>query len=415
MKNLLLLLAVMLAIQTAHAQVASCEYFFDTDPGAGNGTAISIATADSVILATTVPTVGLSVGFHILYFRFRDVNGVYSLYEGRSFYIQPVITANTSQLTDAEYFFDTDPGLGNGTAFTVTSGDSLVISTPVPTTALSNGFHKLFVRAKNADGRWSLYEGRSFYIQGAPTPNASQLTDAEYFFDTDPGIGNGTAFTVTAGDSIVIATTVATAALSDGFHKLFVRARNADGRWSHYEGRSFYLQQPNPNTSQVQLTRAEYFFDTEMGQGNALPLTVTPGDSIDMSVLIPESLAMGAHTLVMRVMNSNNKWSHNESRQFLVGWPSVPEIDPNTTALFQNYPNPFTGTTTIYYNLVKEEDVTITITNLLGEVVKVIVAGKSPPGEHSVEISKSELQGGYYFYKMVAGEFTDTKEMVLVK
>src|SRR5688500_7195463 len=92
------------------------------------------------------------------------------------------VTAGHAQVISAcEYFFDTDPGIGNGTAVTVTSGDSTEVSLNVPTTGLTEGFHKLFFRVQNADGKWSLYEGRSFQVYNPPAPQVAQLSSAEYF------------------------------------------------------------------------------------------------------------------------------------------------------------------------------------------------------------------------------------------
>lgn len=416
MKKILLLLAVMLAIIPARSQVITgCEYFFDTDPGVGNGAALPVTSGDSVILSTTVPTAGLTSGFHRLYVRTQNVDGAWSLYEGRTFFIQAALTPNTALLVEAEYFFDTDPGVGSGTAFTVTVGDSLSFNTTVATAGLTNGFHRLYVRARNADGKWSLYEGRTLYIQNPSNPNTGQLVAAEYFFDTDPGVENGTAFTITPGDSLLISATVPTTGLSDGFHRLFVRAQNSDGRWSLYEGRTFYTQEPNPDTGQVQITYAEYFFDTDLGQGNSISMNITPGDSIDGTFSLPENLTLGVHTVVLRCKNSLDKWSLNEPRQFMVGWPSVEEIDPNKPTLFQNYPNPFSSSTEIGFNLVKADEVTISITDLLGKKIREISLENVSPGKHYVIIDRNDLEAGYYFYKLSTKDFESTKQMILSK
>jgi len=415
MRNFIFLIALIFAVSASTAQVITgCEYFIDTDPGIGNGTSIAVTSGDSVIISTAIPTTGLTSGFHRIYIRAQNIDGAWSLYEGRTFFIQEAPAVNTT-LTNAEYFFDTDPGIGNGIAFSASPGDSIIITTTVPTTGLSSGFHKMFVRAKDADGKWSLYEGRNFYIQEALTPNTAQLTNAEYFYDTDPGAGNGTAFTVTAGDSLVITTTTPTTALSNGFHKLFVRVKNADNKWSHYEGRTFYIMAPPDSQSQLQLDYAEYFFDTDPGQGSATPLAITAGDSIDGNFNIPESLPMGAHQMVIRIRNSNQKWSLNEGREFLVGVPGVFDIDPEHPTLFQNYPNPFSANTKIEFNLLKKDDVVIAITDLPGNTIMEFRMMDLPPGRHSLLVDGYDLESGYYMYRMMTKDFTTTKQMVVLK
>lgn len=233
-------------------QINYAEYFFDTDPGVGNGTGISIAATDSAVLNNVnIPTTGLSVGFHTLFIRYRYNTGLWGLYEGeRTFYIMPANTAPTvhnSQINKAEYFFDTDPGVGNGTAVNITAMDSAVLNNlSVPTTGLSAGFHTLFIRYRGTDGKWGLYEGeRTFYVMPAnttPTVHNSQINKAEYFFDTDPGVGNGTAINITATDSAVLnSITAPTTGLSAGTHHLFIRYRGTDGKWGLYQGRQFLV------------------------------------------------------------------------------------------------------------------------------------------------------------------------------
>ena len=414
MKKILLWLALIFAIQSRAQIITGCEYFFDTDPGVGNGTALAVIPGDSIILSTTVPTVSLSNGFHKMFVRVKNVNGVWSLYEGRSFYIQNTVSATFPQLSAAEYFYDTDPGVGNGTAFTVTTGDSIIINTTVPTTSLSNGFHRLYVRAKNLSGQWSLYEGRTFYIQTPVNPSLPQLSTAEYFYDTDPGIGNATAFTVTTGDSLVINTTVPTTSLPDGFHRLFVRAKNTNEKWSLYEGRTFYIQNNiNPNVPVI--TDAEYFFDTEPGIGSGTALAITAGDSVDANFIIPQSLALGNHNLFLRFKNSAGVWSLYEGRDFTDSIVGINEFTGNETVLFQNYPNPFSNATTIEYYLQKNSDVMIYVTDVLGNVVKEIRNENRNPGKYVIKINDHVLNAGYYFYKMVTADFTDTKRMIVLR
>src|SRR5882724_8766395 len=113
MKRYLFLLAAILLFGYSKAQqLSAAEYFFDTDPGVGNGTALTVITGDSILFSGNIATVGLPVGFHFLYVRSKDVNNIWSLSERRLFYIAPVTTSAT--LVGSEYFFDTDPGIGNG-------------------------------------------------------------------------------------------------------------------------------------------------------------------------------------------------------------------------------------------------------------------------------------------------------------
>ncbi len=396
-----------------NSSLTEVEYFYDDDPGEGNGIDLPATINDSLQVNTTVPTSFLTDGFHKLYVRAKNAEGKWSLYEGRTFYIQSAGSQNNSSLTEAEYFYDDDPGEGNGIDLPATINDSLQVNTTVPTSSLTDGFHKLFVRAKNALGIWSLYEGRTFYIQVPDADGVEQITAAEYFYDTDPGLGNGDAFTVTAADSLVLNTNVSTSTLSDGFHKLFVRAQNNLGKWSLYEGRTVYLQNESSSDS-LTIVAAEYFFDIEPGLGLATPLSVIPGDSIDATFDVPQSLPIGVHTMYIRCKSSNGDWGLFEARTLDVS-VGVDEYDVQQNVLFQNYPNPGVSQTIIEFVLVKPQPVVIQVTDLSGKLIRDIQLNTLNSGKHRVELDISDLTDGYYLYRLFTPEFISTKQMIVMK
>jgi len=83
--------------------------------------------------------------------------------------------------------------------------------------------------------------------------------------------------------------------------------------------------------------------------------------------------------------------------------------------LAQNYPNPFNPSTKINYGLKKSGNVEITVYNILGNKVATLVNGIKSAGNHSVSFDASNLSSGIYFYKIVAGDFIQTKKMILEK
>lgn len=95
----------------------------------------------------------------------------------------------------------------------------------------------------------------------------------------------------------------------------------------------------------------------------------------------------------------------------------------NSSELFfinQNYPNPFNPSTTISYTLPEESNVTINIYNLLGNRVARIFSSIQPLGTHSIQWNGTDQQGnqvptGIYFYQLQAGDFVQTKKMVLMR
>ena len=92
---------------------------------------------------------------------------------------------------------------------------------------------------------------------------------------------------------------------------------------------------------------------------------------------------------------------------------------PNKFTLSQNFPNPFNPSTIINYQLTMFNYVSLKVFDALGKEVATLVNEKQSatggPGTYQVEFDGSNLTSGVYFYRLTAGEFTDTKMMVLVK
>ncbi|MFC1527189.1 lamin tail domain-containing protein [Candidatus Neomarinimicrobiota bacterium] len=101
------------------------------------------------------------------------------------------------------------------------------------------------------------------------------------------------------------------------------------------------------------------------------------------------------------------------------------DIYNNTTVipyfeLKQNFPNPFNPNTTIQYSLPNESSVTITVYNMLGKEVNQLISKKQLPGEHSIQWNGTDYDGnkvgaGIYLFQIQAGDFIQTKKMVLMK
>lgn len=91
------------------------------------------------------------------------------------------------------------------------------------------------------------------------------------------------------------------------------------------------------------------------------------------------------------------------------------EIVPSEFALFQNYPNPFNPNTNIRYQLPKESKVVISLFNVLGAEMIELVNEQKEAGSYEFEFNANNLSSGTYFYKLKAGDFVQTKKMILLK
>jgi len=90
------------------------------------------------------------------------------------------------------------------------------------------------------------------------------------------------------------------------------------------------------------------------------------------------------------------------------------------TQLKSNYPNPFNPSTTITFDILKDSHVCLEIFNIKGQKVKTLVDGLRGSGNHSIvwdghdDIGR-EVNSGIYFYRMVSGEYTSVRKMILLK
>ncbi|MEO8398309.1 MAG: T9SS type A sorting domain-containing protein [Ignavibacteriaceae bacterium] len=93
----------------------------------------------------------------------------------------------------------------------------------------------------------------------------------------------------------------------------------------------------------------------------------------------------------------------------------VNSLQPVQYQLAQNYPNPFNPTTTITYSIPQDNFVTIKVYNVLGNEVATLVNEQITSGSHKIDFNANKLSSGVYYYTIKAGNFVDTKKLILLK
>jgi flagellar hook assembly protein FlgD len=107
----------------------------------------------------------------------------------------------------------------------------------------------------------------------------------------------------------------------------------------------------------------------------------------------------------------------NKIISLLMGDSPITEenLIPKEFDLKQNYPNPFNPSTTIEYTIPENSRVTLKIYDILGKEVATLVNKEQNTGTYIVVWNAQSVSSGIYFYRINAGNYTDTKRMILEK
>lgn len=217
------------------------------------------------------------------------------------------ILAVGQNVTQIEYFIDVDAGFGKNTLVNVTPSEDGNFPLNVNISNASPGLHKLYLRIKDNDGKWSQTSRRTFEVLKTAAKNI--ITGGEYFFDTDPGFGNATSIIVSPNDSSIMQNFTATVTgLQPGYHKLYGRFKDLYGDWSQTFRRNIEVIKSDSSY----ITVAEYFFDTDPGFGNCASATFAiPAQDSTFTFTIPASQVPANYdNFYLRVKDSSNyNWS----------------------------------------------------------------------------------------------------------
>ena len=312
-----IMLAMLFFVSNTSAQIDKVEYFVDIDPGFGQATEIPITIAKDI--ADQMASINLSnviKGFHNLFIRSRRVDGGWSVTNQTPFFKTSVATIPS--VSRVEYFFDIDPGFGQGTAINTTpQSDIKHQSATIDLSSIGNGFHNLYLRSRDNGGKWSMSNQVLFFKTGAI--DSAKIIKAEYYIDTDPGFGLATAVPVTAtsdasGNSAIINLT----GLPLGRHNFFLRTLDANGKWSITSNKNFLVCSTAPAVSKFnfQVEGNKVFF-TNISDSSSSRLWQF-GDGTSSSVLNPIKLYNLPGNYIVNLINSNTCNSDTLSTMFSV-------------------------------------------------------------------------------------------------
>ena len=314
------LLLLVLAFGTSSGQsarISQAEWFTGSDPGEGLGTAMPVTDGawDEALEEVIAGLPPAAPGNVVLSVRMKGANGYWSSTFRSVVHTGTAITARQVRVQQGEYFWDNDPGQGSASALIAFDGDfnSALEQAFGSDNSITPGAHRLFVRVKGADSGWSALFTQVVQVNTAITARDIRVQQGEFFFDSDPGEGNGTPLVVFDGDwNNALETglaSVATPALGD--HLLYVRMRSADGTWSNEYKTALHVS-PSIPMRPISVEAGEYYFDADPGEGNATPLLALDGDfdgALEQAIASANLIDQGSHVLGVRVRGADSAWS----------------------------------------------------------------------------------------------------------
>lgn len=453
--------------------ITELEYFFNTDPGVGMGVEIPVSEiGDDLEVTASINTEGLSLGMHTLFIRVKNDSGEWGLPIKKLIFVDRIDSNEEQQVTGFEYFFDTDPGVGNGIPLEVASDNDAELMASLDASELSRGMHTLFIRAKQQDDVWGLPIKKLVFVDQSDPQIIGEIVAGEYFLNTDPGFADATPFTIEAGTDVEATFTIPGSNLPVGDQILFVRVQDEFGRWGMYSSFTFnllevpFVELIESDSLSISVANAQIPVLEDLALSGSVGINIDSAyvalksgfiseeDSlfieesddfdfeVDQSMIkvfgtgTPEEYQAVFNTVKYKNVGviptdtvkaleflafSQGLETNNVTRFLDVKIDSIAtsndfDIDiPSVFSLDQNYPNPFNPSSTIQFGLPDESIVRLEVFNLLGQKVADLVNEQMTAGYHAVRFDASALASGIYIYRIQAGSFVQTKKMMLIK
>jgi hypothetical protein len=332
-------------------------------------------------------------------------------------------------IVQAEYFFDFDPGTGNGFAIDVSPAAEVNLNFTPNQDGLTIGFHTLYVRAKNSNGQWTHYSSRSFYKHGEIIPPVlSDINRIEYFINTDPGAGNAVPVNTTQATQTSGAFSIDQDTLPAGFHTLYIRGIDVLNRPSLSYALPFFIPAdsagPLPDITHIEYfyymneTRSDIFVIDDFNPDTTAGVNFEPEFALMLTDSSYDFHIYGVNALGIRSLEIIHSNTGDTVTSVLN--PGMADLIPQKLELKANYPNPFNPSTTIKFGLPQAGRITITIFDVLGREVIRLADEQMPAGYHQVNWDgknalATHASSGFYIYQIQTTDGIISRKMLLLK
>ena len=188
---------------------------------------------------------------------------------------------------------------------------------------------------------------------------------------------------------------------------------------------SSWVQKTSSTTNTL---RSIYFTQDDSGavtgDNGTVKMTTNGGDSwfadpyfanVTGSVTSISQMPRSSRTFTALSNNNTMFIASEDSITVIIGINNISFEVPKEFSLSQNYPNPFNPVTKFRFQITEQSDVRITVYDASGREIETVVNSQLRPGTYEADWNASKYSSGVYFYKMNAGDFSQTIKMVLVK
>lgn len=233
------------------------------------------------------------------------------------------------KINQVEYYIDVDPGYGKATPVAIVQSTDLSnIKISLDPSTISAGVHLAGIRAKDANGAWSL-DNKWVFVRTSPENSLSNIIYAEYYVDTDPGYDKAIPISISPATNISgKLQNIRIDTLSAGVHLIGIRAKDGNGAWS-LDNKWLFVK-PGAQNILSNIASVEYYVDRDPGYGKGFPIVISGLTNISdkMQNIKIDTLAAGAHLVGIRARDGNGSWSLDNKWLFIKEIPigAIPNI-----------------------------------------------------------------------------------------
>ena len=313
--------------------ISQGEYFWNLDPGAGNGVAFSAEDGAYDRAFERIVKSGLTApnkGQNILNVRVKDGAGLWSNVFSTVINVDSSDTHlgfSLTKVTQAEYWWDTDPGVGNASPVLALDGNLNAAFEGLVKNGLQAphfGRSTFNIRVKDNSNNWSGKFTTIINVDSSDTHlgySLTKLTQAEYWWDTDPGVGNASPVLALDGNLNAAFEELVKNGLQAphfGRSTFNIRVKDNSNNWSgkfttiiNVDSTTFV----GPLFTAQRIKQQEFYWDVDPGENNGTAMLPDDGyansgfERFKVAGNYTQNLPNGVHILGMRTKDANGVWS----------------------------------------------------------------------------------------------------------